>query len=252
MKDNDILLPGEKAVPVGERVRVIDNGHGLCWGTDAYLLAAYMRRHRRACELGSGCGVISFLAAAHGKAQSVVSLELNADAADRSARGAALNGLDNVRVLRRDVRDVRPDDPDVGGHFDCVFSNPPYIAHPGKANSDPAADDARHENNGTIDDFCAAAARLLNYRGSFYVVFRPERMADLFCALRANKLEPKRGVLVYPDAQSKPSLLLCEAVLGGSPRFELDPPLIFYCDTKEKTPRRMTERMAKIYEDCGF
>lgn|GEM_PF-91820 len=247
----EFLLDGERLVPVGDLVRVIDNGHGLAWGTDAYLLSAFVRRHRRACELGSGCGVISFLVATHNKCDTLVSIELNPDAADRTRRGAGVNGLDGrVSVIERDIRTVKYTDEDIGRRFDCVISNPPYIAHEGLKNCDKTADDARHENNGGIEDFCAAAARLLNHRGSFYVVFRPERMTDLFCALRKNRLEPKRAVLVYPDAGSKPSLFLCEAVLGAAPGLDFCPPLLFY---KNKTaPREMTERMAEIYRDCRF
>lgn len=272
MEATEILLPGERAVEVGGAVRVIDNGRGLCWGTDAYLLAAFVRRHRRAqnakgnaagresaprisraCELGSGCGVVSFLVAAHGKADTVTALEINADACDRTRRGILLNGLgDRVRVFQKDIRSVQPSDAACGGTFDLVFANPPYIAHAGLSNTDAVAEDARHENHGGIDDFCAAAARLLHSRGSFYTVFRPERAADLLCALRAHRLEPKRMTFVYPDTASKPSLCLCEAVLGAAAGLRMSPPAVFYADTRKTSPRAMTDTMAQIYETCSF
>ena len=270
--DSALLLPGERTVEVGGRVRVIDNGRGLCWGTDAYLLAAFLRRRgrphnpksniagqecaprlSRACELGSGCGVVSFLAAVHNKADTVTAFECNADACDRTRRGILLNDLCNrVQVFQRDIREVQPTDAECGGRFDTVFANPPYIAHPGLPNPDAVAEDARHENHGTVDDFCAAAARLLHSRGSFFCVFRPERAADLFAALRGHRLEPKRLTFVYPDIASKPSLLLCEAVLGAAAGLHVSPPAIFYQGTEKTSPRPMTETMTEIYEKCSF
>lgn len=252
--DNDSLLrPGERIVPAGEKVNIITDGKGLAWGTDAYLLAAYVRKTQRVCELGAGCGIVSLLCAAHGKAGHVTAIELRGDSADKCRRSVALNGLgDVIDVVCRDIRDVKYTDGDIGGRFGAVFANPPYIAHPGTPNPDEQADDARHENNGGIADFCAAAARLLNFRGSFYCVFRPERLPDLFSAMKANRLEPKRMTLVFPDEGSAPSLVLTEAVLGGGPRLDVSRPLIFFTSDRLRPAREMTDDAAKIYENCDF
>lgn len=255
MTESSLLLPGETLIEAGEKVRLITNGRGLRWGTDAYLLAAYLRPMpgKRACELGCGTGVVSFLAAAHGKYARVTAVELNPTSADQARRGVAVNGLDDrVTVLERDIRTLRFTDPDVGGRFAAVFSNPPYIAHPGTESTDSVAAAARHELNGGIDDFCAAAARLLGSGGSFYTVFRPERLCDLFCALRAHRLEPKRMTLVYPDADSAPSVVLVESRLDAAPRLETAPPLIFFRDPPSVPSRRMTEQAARIYRNCDF
>ena len=236
----------ENITRVGERVRLYTSPHGLAWGTDAVLLAAYLKKSRRACELGTGCGVISLLAAAHGKAEHVTAVEIDPGMAELAARNVVLNGLDGrVDVLCRDLRTLTPDD--LGGRVDAVFANPPYIAHPGLENTNAAAQAARHEVYGGIGDFCAAAARLLNFRGSFFVVFRPDRLPDLFSALREHRLEPKRMTMVHPDPVSAPNLVLVEARLGAAPRLDTAAPLFFYRDGPAVTPRVMSERTEKIY-----
>ncbi len=253
MENDSLLLPGERAVAAGGRVSIITDGTGLAWGTDAWLLAAFVRRRRRMCELGSGCGVVSLLCAAYKKSSDVTGLELLPAAADRSNRSAELSGLSgSVRFLCRDIRDVRYTDPDIGGRFGAVFANPPYIAHPGRAPADPAADAARHELNGTLADFCSAAARLLDHRGSFYCVFRPDRLPDLFSAMRAARIEPKRLTEVYPDTVSPPSLVLCEGVLGAAPGLQVSPPLFIFRDGPDPGRREHTARMERIYETCSF
>ncbi|MBQ2511921.1 MAG: methyltransferase [Clostridia bacterium] len=246
------LRPGE-VIRIAGKIKIIESGKGLAWGTDAWLLAAYIRKCRRLCELGCGSGVISLAAAAYGRAESVTGIEVMEEPADRADRAAALNGFgDRVRVVRRDIREVRYTDPGIGGRFDAVAANPPYISHPGKAKGDPESDAARHELHGGVADFCAAAARLLDHRGSFFVVFRPARLPDLFSSMRAVKLEPKKMTFVCPDAASAPSLVLCEAVLGAAPGLDVSPPLFFYRDRPSVTPRIMTERMSEIYESCSF
>lgn len=248
---NGVLHDGERITDVGGRVRLISNGSGLPWGTDAYLLAAYIRHAGRACELGCGSGVISLLCAAHGHAADITALEIRPDMTELAERNAALNGLDgSLHVLCRDIREICARD--FNGVFDTVFANPPYISHPGAPKCDPASQDARHEMWGGIGDFCAAAARLLRQRGSFYCVFRPERLADLFCAMRAAKLEPKRMTEIYPDVHSRPSAVLVEAKYRAAPSLAVSPPLIMYRDPPSVVPRVMTERAAAVYRDCSF
>ena len=108
---------------------------------------------------------------------------------------------------------------------------------------------ARRELNGTIDDFCAAASRLLKFGGLFYVVYRPDRMAELFAALHKANLEPKRMITVYPSAHDKPCLILAEAKKGAKPSLVQAPPLIIYRD-KEK--QIYTPEMDRVYEHCSL
>ena len=85
---------------------------------------------------------------------------------------------------------------------------------------------ARHEVLGGIHDFCAAAARLLRYGGHFYCVYRCDRMADLFAALRESRLEPKRLTFVHANVSAPPSMLLIDAVMGGKDGLKTTRPLI--------------------------
>ena len=66
---------------------------------------------------------------------------------------------------------------------------------------------------------------LLRWGGSFCLVHKPERLADLCCALRARGLEPKRLRLVCRRAGDAPSLLLLEARRGGRPGLDIAAPL---------------------------
>ena len=55
---------------------------------------------------------------------------------------------------------------------------------------------------------------------------KPERLSELFCALTAAGIEPKRLRLVCPRPASAPSLVLVEGRRGGRPGLTVEPPLL--------------------------
>lgn len=253
MSENTQIAPaplcqaGERLDEINENLKLIQKVGALTFGTDAYLLAAFAQSAPRAAcaDLGSGTGVISLLCQSRKKFQHAYALELQGEFCDLIRRNAELNGLsEKITALEMDVRDATPDN--TSKTITAVLANPPYLAAgAGLASADIRLETARRELNGTITDFCAAAARLLPYGGNFYTVFRPERMADLFSALRAASLEPKRMITVYPDACSRPCLILVHARLGGAPELIQAPPLIIYQSPQN---RLYTEQMQRVYD----
>ena len=85
---------------------------------------------------------------------------------------------------------------------------------------------ARSEETLPLAALCKAAAWLLPCGGRFALVHRPERLCDLFCALRENGLEPKRIRFVRHQERSPVCLVLVEARRGGRPGLTYLPDLI--------------------------
>ncbi|MDD4772542.1 MAG: methyltransferase [Eubacteriales bacterium] len=223
-KQNIVLNADESLTGINDSLRLIQKKDGLTFGTDALLLAAFIRPQRfsSAADLGSGTGVISLLCARRGKFAKINAVELQPDYADIISRNARLNNLEDVIIpVCDDVRNLSKT-----MTVDAAFSNPPYLKdNSGKPNENTGRNLARREINGDIGDFCASAATILKYGGLFYVVYRPDRMIDLLCSLRANNLEPKRLVMVYPDISSDPCLILAEAKKGANPSLITPRPL---------------------------
>ena len=249
------LLEGERLDEVNEQLRLIQKNKGLTFGTDAYLLAAYVKSAPSsvAVELGGGTGIISLLLAAKRKLRCITAVEIQPEYAELIQRNVTLNGHDEqIRVLCKDVRELKP--ADVGSEVDLVFSNPPYMrTDSGKRNTEDEKYIARHEVCGGIDDFCASAARLLRYGGKFVCVWRPDRLSELFSALHAHSLEPKRMTMVHADLASEPCMVLLESIKGGAPSMRISPPLILYREKKKGECRReLTDRAKMIYDTCSF
>ena len=148
-----------------------------------------------------------------------------------------------MSVFSGDIRNLTP--AALGCEVDIVTANPPYMAQgSGVGNQSPEKYAARHEVNGGIGDFCAAAGRILKHGGKFYCVFRPERLGDLMVGLRSAKLEPNRMTLVH-------------ATIGASPSMICTPPLILWEADQAAThrpalPMTPTSDSAYIYENCAF
>ena len=59
--------------------------------------------------------------------------------------------------------------------------------------------------------------------GRFALVYRPERVAEHFAAVRGARLEPKRLQLLSYGPSSPPYAVLVEAVKEGGPGLEILP-----------------------------
>ena len=248
---NNIILENEKLTEVNENIKLIQKLNGLTFGTDAFLLASFIKAQRSgiAVELGGGTGIISLLCASREKFKSIYCAEIQKDFADIITRNASLNNLDNkVISICDDVRNLKS--ASIGCEVDAVFSNPPYMkVDSGKRNDHDEKFIARHEVFGDIGDFCACAKRLLKHGGSFYCVWRPDRLVDLVCAMRENNLEPKEMCFVHANTKSAPSMVLVRAKKGASASVVVSEPLFLNLDNDPKT---LTERAKKIYEECNF
>ena len=257
------LLEDEHVCEVNEGLSLIQKKNGLTFGTDAFLLSAYVTSEPRALcvDLGSGTGIISLLLAQKGKVARAVSVEVQSAFAALIDRNAALNGLDGrVSAFHIDVRELSQSA--LGAHLgaqqgkaaDIVVCNPPYIkADGGQRNEHDEKFIARHEVCGDIGDFCAAAARVLRFGGRFYVVYRPDRLTDLISAMRANALEPKRMTFVHADEASEPSMVLIEARAGGSSGMIVTAPLILHtAQSRGEGHRPLTEAARQIYDTMAF
>ncbi len=246
----DIRIGDDERIDfVNEKITLIQKKDGLTFGTDAFLLASFIkpRRTGRAAELGAGTGIISFLLAARDKFGHISAFEIQEDFAALAKKNAELNELDSkVDVLCRDVREL---DPGEFGEYDTVFTNPPYMkAECGKRNGSERKYIARHEVCGDINDFCAAAYRLLKHGGKFYAVWRPDRLCDLVCSMRENRLEPKIMTFVSSTPAAVPSMVLVSSTKGAAPGMKLTPPLILY----RNGTTELSDEAQKIYDTLSF
>ncbi len=213
LQNDLVLLQAERLFPLG---------------TDAIVLADFAQAPRGAavCDLCAGGGAVGLLMMAADPTLRVTAVELQAPACALMEQTREKNGLaGRFTVLQGDIREIRALLPQ--GSFRHVVCNPPYYpVGAGFAAENEAVAVAKTELCCTLPDVAAAAARLLRTGGSLWIVHKPERLADLVCALREKALEPKLLRPVCPRPGAAPSLLLLRAVRGGKPGVKWEAPLV--------------------------
>ena len=169
-------------------------------------------------------------------------LEIQETSYDMAVRSVQTNGLEHkIRIVKGDIKEAS----EIFGRasFNVVTSNPPYIkANSGIVNPVSVKAIARHEISCTFDDLAEQTSRLLKPGGRFYLVHRPQRLAEIICTLKKYGLEPKRLKMVHSFTDSEATLFLMESVLGGNPELRVEKPLIIY-----KEPNVYTDEIYDIY-----
>ena len=231
MTNNDILKNGERLDDLQCRgYHIIQNKDIFCFGMDAVLLADFAtgKPKGRVIDLGTGTGVIPMLMHGRGKGAHFAGLEIQEYSADMASRSILYNGLENdIDVVCGDIKEV----PCLfkAASFDVVTSNPPYISEShGLLNAMEPKNIARHEILLNLEDVVKAAAYLLKEGGSFAMVHKPFRLAEIIRLLSKYRLEPKRICMVQPYADKEPNMLLIEANKGGRPMVKIEPALVVY------------------------
>lgn len=186
-------------------------------GRDSVHLARFatVKPNWSVCDLGCGVGSLLLLLSQREERLTRTGIELSPGAADLARRNLADNGLSG-QILTGDLRDraLTP-----GDQFHLVISNPPYF----RAGSGKSGGQARMDDTCSVTDLCQTAGRLTRTGGRFALVYRPERLAELFAALAEARLEPKRLQLLAYDREKTPYAVLVEAVKEGGPGLEILP-----------------------------
>ena len=194
-------------------LELCDGGFPL--STDSMVLADFVRlpRNARVLDLGSGCATLGLLLCARDESCTVTGVELARSAHETALGNIYRNALEGrLYSICADLRslpgEIQP------GSFHCCVSNPPYFS--GGAASQTLAL-ARQEEACTPADLFRAAARALKYGGDFFLVHKPQRLAQLCAEAAKANLEPKRLCLVRHRADKPVSLILLQCRKGGRP-----------------------------------
>ena len=211
--------------------------------TDSILLADFCTPLRAENIIDLGCGGCSLgvLLCAYNENCRVTGIEIQSAACEISEENIRINDLeDRLRVVCTDLREFAADHPP---KFDAVVSNPPYFpVQSGASSPDMALAIAKTELCCSFDELCLAASRLLSQGGSFYLVHRPERLAELLSTLRSHRLEPKRLRFVRNTYDAPVSLVLIESRLGAGVGLTVENDLVL--SHSDGTP---TEEYRRIY-----
>ena len=209
-------------------LKLLQDTEAFCYGVDSVLAAGMckVKHSDRVLDLCSGNGVIALIVCALYSPEHVTGLEILEGSVDLAGQSAGLNGLsDKLDFICGDAAKI--EEYVKASSFDAVVCNPPYFEK-GRGVSCGASvkDSARHEGSAALADFFRAAAYSLRTGGSFYLVHRPQRLADIMECARKTGLEPKQLRMVCPHPGEAPNLLLLKCVKGGGSELTVLPSIV--------------------------
>lgn len=238
MNREKLVLPGERLDDLQIKgYKIIQNPGRFCFGIDAVFLSSFARvkKGERALDLGTGTGILPILLEAKNEGESYAGLEIQKESADMAKRSVCYNKLEHkIGIITGDIKEAAG----IFGaaSFEVITVNPPYmIGEHGIKNENEALYIARHEVLCTLEDILRESAKILTYKGRFYMVHRPFRLAEIFTRMCAYGIEPKRMRLVHPYVDKEPNMVLIEGMRGGRSRLTVEAPLVVYEKSGEYT-----------------
>jgi len=182
--------------------------------TDSIALCGFVKlpRQARVLDLGSGCGTLGMLLCAGDPSCTVTGVEIDECAHLIALQNAQANGIPSrLTSICADLQTI-PDFIEPGS-FHCCVSNPPYFS----AAQESANSAARHQLRCTLDGLFRAAGWALKFGGDFFVVHKPETLAQLCVCSTAHGMEPKRLLLLRHRPGDPVNLVLMQCRKGGKP-----------------------------------
>jgi len=212
------------------RLTVYQYKPGYRFSIDAILLAGYVRPRAedRLIDLGCGCGIIALILAHRYPDLQLFGVEIQPTLVGLARKNVVKNRMsDRIRILERDIATLSQKE--IQGPVDIVVCNPPFgRVRAGRINPNNERALARHEIKMTLKDITATVRGMLRTGGRFYIIFPAERITDLFCRMRADRIEPKRMRTVHSGTTDPARRILVEGIAGGRPGISMDPPLVIY------------------------
>ena len=209
-------------LPNGMTLQLCDGSFPL--GTDSMLLAhfVHLRKNARVLDLGSGCGTLGLLLCGKDQTCTVTGIEITEDAHKAAEDNILRNSLSaRLESICTDLRDLPGD---FTGRFHCCVSNPPYFSGGPASKQTPLA---RRDDCCPPEELCRSAAKALQYGGDFYLVHKPEKLAQLIACGAAAGLEAKHLRLIRHKEGGPITLILLQLRKGGKPGLQITENCLF-------------------------
>ena len=225
-----------------ENLKIIQDTDGFRFGIDSVLLTDFARdikNNSAIADLGTGTGVLTILLSKKVNPKKIIGFEKQVEVANLAKRSVELNKLDNAEIRNIDIKDVFNEFD--RNSFDIVVTNPPYKKQGTGINAaNEKQQISRFETSVDLAEWIKIASNLINSKGSFYMVYRTDRLGELIEELNKNKLAVKRLRFVHSKLSEQSNLVLLKATKNGGTFVTVEKPLIIYNEDGSYTEEIMT------------
>lgn len=212
-----------------KNLKIIQDTDGFCFGIDSVLLTEFakdIKDDSTIVDLGTGTGILSILLSKKVNPKKIIAIEKQKEVFEMAKRSIKLNSLEKtIEIINEDIKDLTIEK----NKYDVVVTNPPYKKMGTGINAKKEKQQiSRFESTVDLDNWIKVSSNILNPKGSLYMVYRTDRLTEVFSALKQNHLEVKRIRFVYSKSTEQSNLVLIKAVKNAKVFLKVENPLIIY------------------------
>ena len=221
-----------------DNLKIVQINDYFNFSLDSVLLANFAQlntKTKNIIDLGTGNAPIPLILSTRTK-EHIIGVELQEEIYDLAVETVKMNKLENqIEIIKDDIKNLLSRYKNES--FDLVLSNPPYFRKNDTSilNENAVKSNARHEILIDLEQLIEISSKLLKNRGSFAMVHRTERLAEIIELLKKYRLEPKRIRFVHPKKNSESNLVLIESVKNSNIGVKVLSPLIVHDENSNYT-----------------
>lgn len=154
----------------------------------------------------------------------IVGIEIQGEAVEIAKKNVDINCLnDQINIVYDDIKNYVKNNDKVK----LVVCNPPFfkIGERSHINDNEYLQIARHEIKINLEEIIQSAAMILDNKGRFAMVHRPDRMIEIINCMQKYDIEPKRIRFVYPKYNKESHIFLIEGMYKGNSGIKIETPL---------------------------
>ncbi len=156
-------------------------------------------------------------------------IEIQEEAVTLANKNVALNHLENqIEIIHADIKNYVEDAKKVK----LVVCNPPFfkVDERSHLNDNEYLKIARHEIKINLEEIIQCASKILDNKGRFAMVHRPDRFIEIVNMMQKYDIEPKRVRFVYPKMGKESHIFLIEGMYKGNKGLKIESPLYAHND----------------------
>lgn len=202
---------------------------------DSILLSDFIKVNRNTknvLDIGTGNGIISLLLNNRSNTN-IYGIEINEITYNLALENIKRNNIHNISFINDDIRNYSKYFKN--DFFDVIFSNPPYFKFDGNINQLNKTKElsiARHEVDISMEEIIKISSNLLKNNGTFSIIFRTDRLAEMMVILKKYRLTPKRLRLIFTNNE-KSKISLIECIKNANDGLIVETPLFVYIDGRK-------------------
>ena len=154
----------------------------------------------------------------------ITGIEIQEEAVELAKRNIQMNDLEEqIEIIHGDIKEV------VKKAIKKGYTDR-KVGEDSNLNENEYLTIARHEVKIDLEGIISSAAYLLDNKGRFAIVHRPDRMIDILNLMQKYDIEPKRIRFVYPKMNRESHVLLVEGMYKGKKGIKIESPLYAHND----------------------